>query len=202
MGYSEYKTIRKLHEKLGIREIQIPQLFQGVVDVPPSAWLLESIRMAYTMPFRNEKERSERLVSPILTEVIAKYNNTCAMYSGTDLYVNSDLDLNGPCDFFLTMSEPSTELTTPIVTFVEAKDQDMEYGRAQCGAQMYAAHIFNKQAGNGVDIIYGCACTGEMWQFLKLENNILYTEIQSMFLPQIAGILGKFHHIIASYGRL
>ncbi len=100
MGYSEYKTIRKLHEKLGIREIQIPQLFQGVVDVQPSPWLIESIRMAYTMPFRNEKERSERLVSPILTEVIAKYNNACAMYSGTDLYINSDLDLNGPCDFF------------------------------------------------------------------------------------------------------
>ncbi len=100
------------------------------------------------------------------------------------------------------MSEPSTELTTPIITFVEAKDQDMEYGRAQCAAQMYAARIFNEQADNGVDIIYGCACTGEIWQFLKLENNILYTEIQPMFLPQIAGILGKFHHIIASYGRL
>ena len=68
------------------------------------------------------------------------------------------------------------EIDAPIFCLVEAKNDNIEKGIAQCGAEMYAAKLFNDRQGKPRDVIFGCVTTAFSWAFLKLENNTLYID--------------------------
>ncbi|MFN0200572.1 MAG: hypothetical protein ACKVTZ_03585, partial [Bacteroidia bacterium] len=87
-------------------------------------------------------------------------------------------------------------MQAPIISLVEAKDEDLEYGQAQCTAQMYAAMRYNQEEGKPVPFIYGCVVTGGDWRFLRLENQTLTLDTKTYYLVQLPLILGIFHQII------
>ena len=116
------------------------------------------------------------------------------LLSGEEISVNVLDDLSGPCDFFFGLHPQKPYLETPIISLVEAKDEDLEWGIGQCAAQLYAAHLLNEQEGKIINTLYGCATTGTEWLFLKFENRIFYIDRKSQTdLPQI---LGTWHWII------
>jgi hypothetical protein len=88
-------------------------------------------------------------------------------------------------------------LECPIVSVAEAKNEDLEWGLAQCAAQVYAATLLNKQENKDLPILYGCTTTGEAWQFFKFENDTFYIDkIPMTDLPQV---LGTWHWILTFY---
>lgn len=198
MGYSNFKKLENVLKKFGLSEIRT-NLFPNITPVTPSEWLLLSLEKAYIMPLLNEKGRSERLVSPLLLEVAETFQNEFSLFSGYDLVINATDDLTGPCDFFFAHHPPQDIAHAPIVTLVEAKDEDMDYGMAQCVAQMYAATQYNLAEGREISVIYGCATTGEMWQFMKLENNLVSASKKMYYINQPEIILGAFFLILRSY---
>jgi hypothetical protein len=193
MGYSNFKKLSQVTEKFSVKT-KLVTLFGTIVPVSASAWLVETLDLAYLAPLMNEKAKSERIVSPILIEVLKKYPQEISFFSGENLEINPQQDLSGACDFFFALSPPSMVLEAPIVSIVEAKDEDLEWGIAQCAAQMLGAKIFNENEGKPINVIYGCATDGIEWQFLRLENDCFYIDKRPMTdLPQI---LGTWHHII------
>ncbi len=198
MGYSNYRNLKQALTKLELEEIDI-NLFPILEPVQASAWLLQTLAIADRTPLTNEKTKSERVVSPILLEVLLQYETQVTLYSGEDLTVDIAKDLSGECDFFFSKHPRKNVMQAPIVTFVEAKDEDFEYGQAQCIAQMYAAQLFNEQKGKPVPFIYGCAVTAGEWKFLKLENNKIFLDNRTYYLVELPQILGVFHHIIKSF---
>lgn len=90
-------------------------------------------------------------------------------------------------------------MQAPIITFAEAKDEDFDYGQAQCIAQMYASRIFNEQEGKPIRIIYGCAVTAGDWKFLKLEEDKILIDSKTYYLVELPKIIGIFHQILKSY---
>ncbi len=110
-----------------------------------------------------KKTKSERLVSPILMEVALAYSEQITLFSGEEIYINPSEGLSGPCDFFFALHPPKPYLDTPIISLAEAKDEDLDWGIAQCAAQTYAAHLFNLQEGKDLPILYGCATDGVVW---------------------------------------
>jgi hypothetical protein len=197
MGYSNFKKISQVRAKLGIRFTAV-DIFKdaAVVPIEASEWLNISLKRAYTTPPTNEKSKSERIVSPILLEVVEQYSDKIAFFSGEEVNINSDEDLAGPCDFFFALTPPSLLLEAPIISLVEAKDEDLGFGIAQCAAQLYAANLFNLQDGKKIDVLYGCATTGTDWQFLKYDTiaNTCYTDLRP--ITEIPKILGTLHWII------
>ncbi|MEY4905944.1 MAG: hypothetical protein RLZZ292_3759 [Bacteroidota bacterium] len=193
MGYSNFKKISQVRDKLGIRFAAVDMFKNAdIIAVEPSEWLNISLKRAYTTPPTNEKSKSERIVSPILLEVVEQYAGEIAFFSGEEININSSEDLSGPCDFFFALTPPSLLMEAPIISLVEAKDEDLDYGIAQCAAQLYAANLFNLQDGKKIDILYGCATTGTDWQFLKYDTltNTCYTDIRPLTeLPKVLGIL-------------
>ena len=198
MGYSNYKKIKQVRDYLKVK-IASADLFDSLAIPPiaPSEWLLISLKRAYSTPPNNEKAKSERLVSPVLLEVLNSFETKIAFFSGEEVNVNAEDNLSGPCDFFFALAPPSLVLEAPIISIAEAKDEDLEWGLAQCAAQVYGAHLYNKAEGKEIPTLYGCATTGVDWHFFKFENNTFYIDKKPMTdLPQVLGI---WHWILSSY---
>lgn len=198
MGYSNYKKIKQVRDCLKVR-ITASDLFDGlpIEPIAPSEWLRISLKKAYSTPPNNEKAKSERLVSPVLLEVLADFEAEVSFFSGEEVNINAEDNLAGPCDFFFALSPPSLVLESPIISIAEAKDEDLEWGLAQCAAQVYAANLYNKQEGRELPVLFGCATTGTEWQFFKFENNTFYIDKKPMSdLPQV---LGTWHWILNYY---
>ena len=198
MGYSKFKKMSKVLNMFGLKS-ETANLFENIhIDnIQPSWWLSESLDIAYLTPPTNEKSKSERLVSPILLEVYKKYMQSISFFSGEEIYINAKDNLSGACDFLFSLHPPSVVLAAPIISIAEAKDEDMEWGLAQCAAQVYAAHLFNLQHKKNIPVLYGCATTGIEWQFLKFENSTFYIDRRPItHLPQI---LGTWHWILQWY---
>lgn len=193
MGYSNFRRLSQVTEKFQVKT-RYASLFQDVLSVNASDWLLQTLDLAYLAPLMNEKAKSERLVSPILLEVLRTYPQQLSFFSGENLEINPQEDLSGACDFFFALSPPSMVLEAPIISIVEAKDEDLEWGLAQCAAQMYAARLFNQQHNADIPILYGCATTGVEWQFIRFEKDCFFIDKKPLTdLPQI---LGTYHTII------
>jgi hypothetical protein len=79
---------------------------------------------------------------------------------------------------------------------VEAKEQDLRYGVAQCAAQLYGAKLFNENEGYPINRFYGATTTGEVWRFLKLEDNTVYLDERKYYLGQLDVLLGVLHLMI------
>lgn len=194
MGYSNFKNFKQVIHKFGIT-IRQADLLTDVKPVEPSDWLRKTIELAYTTPLSNEKVKSERLISPILTEVHQLHKEHLTLFSGEELNVQPENDLNGACDFFFSAVPNAYVLEAPIVSLAEAKDEDMDYGMAQCTAQMIGAQLFNEQAGKAIPAIWGCATTAGEWKFLKLSNENLYVEITNYYVNDLPLLLGAFDQI-------
>jgi hypothetical protein len=120
------------------------------------------------------------------------------LYSGRDLPADPANNLNGECDFLLSYGEDIVidELMSPIFCAVEAKKQDMEYGTAQCAAQLYGVHVFNMNNKWIAPRYYGCATSGVEWRFLKLENKTLTLDIQRYSIFKLGELLGVLQYIV------
>ncbi len=196
MGYSKFKKLKEVTKTFGLNA-EKAILFESITPIAPSDWLKMTLQKAYFFPLTNEKVKSEKIVSPILSEVAEAYFDKITLFSGEELYVDGDKNLSGECDFFFVLAPRKPYLESPIISLVEAKDEDMDYGIAQCAAQLYGAKLFNEMEGKNIPVLYGCATNSNDWQFMRFENNIFY--IDNKIYTDLQEILGVWHHIIQLY---
>jgi len=145
----------------------------------------------------NEKSKAERIISPILMEVGRQFKRSITLFSGEEVNIRPEDDLSGECDFFFSLHPPQPFIDAPIVAITEAKDEDMEWGTAQCAAQVYGARLFNEAEGRVIPVLYGCATDGVEWQFLRFENETFF--IDNKIYTHLPEILGVWHTVLQSY---
>jgi len=102
---------------------------------------------------------------------------------------DKDRGLNGYCDFILSRSAEQFYLETPVVTIVEAKNENITAGLGQCIAEMYGATIFNEREGNQIACIYGAVTIGDEWKFIKLQENTAYIDLVKYYVNDIKKIV-------------
>jgi hypothetical protein len=72
----------------------------------------------------------------------------------------------------------------------------VEAGLGQCVAQMVAARLFNERAGEPPRPVFGCVTTGEVWQFLRLEDSAVTIDRGRLFIDNVGGILAALQVIV------
>jgi hypothetical protein len=191
MAYSDF-TLARVKEELGITVIEGVSLFDDVVPIEPSAFLKEGLKRSerFVTLVNTEKMRSEFLIAPILGEVLERSKSPSSLFSGTDFNVEPAQGLVGFCDFILSKSQEQVDITAPVVTIAEAKNESIRSGLGQCIAEMVAAQIFNRNKGQGVLTIYGAVTTGSLWRFLRLEGSTVHIDKPEYFIGNIDKILG------------
>ena len=189
MAYSDF-TLSKVRETFNLVVHEPVDLFANVASLSPSESLTTSIQenLPLATASNTEKARSELLITPILLEVRKQFE--LGFFSGVEFTVDSDLGLNGFCDYLLTASKELYEIRQPLVTLVEAKNENIKAGLGQCIAEMVAAQIFNQRAGDNTRPIYGCVTTGTEWKFLRLTEQDCEIDLRDYFIVEIPKILG------------
>jgi co-chaperonin GroES (HSP10) len=191
MAYSEF-TLSQVRKKLGIKMVEPANLFAGVIPIEPSDFLRQALAR-YThlaIAIGTEKAKSEFLIAPILAEIRDQFSPRVSLFSGNEFNVAPDLGLQGFCDFILSLSPEQLDVTAPVVTIVEAKNDNLKSGLGQCIAEMVAAQIFNRQEEQAIDIIYGAVTNGTNWRFLRLQNDRVEIDGTEYFILDIHHILG------------
>ncbi len=177
MAYNKYKKLAQLNKDFGVSNLMDKWLpLQLPTPKTISPLLIAALAEASDEALASEKAKSESIVVPIIKELKRSNPNSFSFFSGYQFEVDADLGLNGFCDYILSANIKQFEVTAPILCLVEAKDGEIEKGFAQCGAEMYAAKLFNEKENANKDIIFGCVTNAFSWCFLKLENNTLYID--------------------------
>jgi hypothetical protein len=196
MAYSNF-TIKQVISQFGLK-ISTESIFENVPDLAMSYWLSQTLQNYKKIPLSSEKARGELIVSPILTE-IKLLNDFISIHSGNNLEADLSLSLNGECDFILSIQEDLPEIILPVFGIVEAKKNDIDLGLGQCIAQMYGARILNERDNNGIYTIFGAVTTGEIWQFMKLEDQTVWIDERRYYIDRVERILGILQNIVDRY---
>lgn len=191
MSYSEF-NLAKAKQNFGLTTLEKRDIFASVSELAASHLLTETLNynLAIALASNNEKARSELIISPILVDLRRQLKEQISLFSGVDFTVDDSKGLNGTCDFIITKSSEILIVTAPVITVVEAKNENINAGIGQCAAEMVAAQIFNQQAAIEIQTIYGAVTTGSIWQFLKLEGQILTIDLSEYYLKDVNKILG------------
>ena len=191
MAYSNF-TSRELKENFGIIQEMKSDVFTNVAPRKVSDLLKDSLKRHTKMALTQglEKARSEFIIAPILAELYDQANNELSLFSGWELNVDAELGLIGRCDFLISRSNNQSYLESPIVVAVEAKQDDFRQGINQCIAEMIAARIFNERDGTGIEKIFGCVTTGDVWRFLFLDGKSAIIEEKVFELSEVEQIIG------------
>ncbi len=139
MAFGDF-TFPEVQHDLGLN-LNEADLFSQVPALSPrevfAATIAEGAMVA--LAINTEKAKSEFIVAPILLELRHLLGGAIGLFSGVELDVDSARGLNGICDFILTKGPSQFVLSAPLVTIVEAKNDNLRNGLGQCIAAMFAA---------------------------------------------------------------
>lgn len=198
MPYSDF-DLRKVKKELNVKIIEQQSIFDGFPECEISE-ILQSI-LAENVPLavsiNTEKARSELIIANMLVELRRKYNHNISLFSGVEFNVDKNRSLNGFCDFILCNSPEQLLVTAPVITIVEAKNENIIGGLGQCIAEMIGADLFNKKEENETIKIYGAVTTGTAWKFLKLMNEAVYIDLKEYYIENPRKIIGIMSAMIS-----
>lgn len=193
MAYNDF-TLKQLQKSFNLKIEDQVDLFTDISSVTPTELLITTIQenLPLAIAISTEKARSELLIMPILLEVRRQLNQKISLFSGTEFNVDATQGLNGYCDFILSLSPQQITVNAPVLTIIEAKNENIKSGLGQCASTMIAAQIFNQQENNSIQTLYGAVTTGTDWKFLKLEESCLKIDRLDYYINDLNKILGIF----------
>jgi len=191
MSYSDF-DLRKVKQDLGVKLIEKEHLFSEIKSVEISPFLLEILKenVPLARAINTEKARSELIIANILVEIRKILKHQISLFSGIEFNVDKEKGLNGFCDFIISASQEQLILNRPIITLVEAKNENIINGLGQCIAEMVAASIFNQAENNPLKALYGVVTTGTVWKFLKMENMNVFIDLDEYSIEHPDKIIG------------
>ncbi|NEO88575.1 MAG: hypothetical protein F6J87_30740 [Spirulina sp. SIO3F2] len=192
MSYSSFKTLASVQTAFQLTLDETQHCFTQTPSRQPSEYL--TITLAENIPLANavntEKARSELIITPILLEIRRSFSGQVSFFSGTEFSVEPEKGLHGYCDYILTASPEIYEIKAPVITVVEAKNENIKGGLAQCIAEMVAAQQFNAATNSKIDTLLGAVTTGILWKFLTLKTQTVTIDLDEYYIKEVAKILG------------
>jgi hypothetical protein len=191
MAYSEF-TLVEVKRAFQLDIDEMADLYSAVSPVPISPWLSETLdeTLPLALAVNTEKVRSELVIAPILVELRRQSGHRISFFSGADFTVEPSKGLNDVCDYLISAAPEQLFVSSPVLLIVEAKNENIKGGLAQCIAAMVAAQLFNVREGNTIPLIHGAVTTGTTWRFLQLEERTVRIDRREYYIDQVEQIMG------------
>jgi hypothetical protein len=191
MSYEEF-NLEQISSDFGLAIEENVELFADIQEVQLDEFFLRYLHnnIPLAVAISTEKAKSEMILAPILIELRRMLNNQISLFSGVKFNVDSTRGLNGFCDFLISRSRQQSFIKSPVVAIVEAKNDNIKSGYAQCMAEMIAAQIFNEREGKEIESIFGVVTNGNQWKFLKLNKDVIYIDLNDYYIISPEKIMG------------
>ena len=192
MAYSEF-TLKQVKQDFDLTLIENESIFEDITPIKISQHLKNQLdnNVPLALAINTEKARSEFIIAVVLLELRTLLKNQISLFSGIEFNVDKTRHLNGFCDFIISLSAEQLFLTSPVITLVEAKNENIMAGMGQCLAEMVAAQLFNEREENDVETIYGVVTTGSAWKFMTLTHNkMVFIDKKEYHIESIHKIMG------------
>ena len=191
MPYGEF-SIDEVKARFQLRIAEAEEYF---ADIPPitvsdflTQMLTENIPLAVAVS--TDKARSELIIAPVLLEARRQVQRRVSLFSGVEFTVDPSQGLNGTCDSLLSLSPEQLTIEAPVVTVVEAKNDNLKSGLGQCMAEMIAARLFNQRKGRELPRVYGVVTTGRLWKFMRLEGDVVFLDLREYPISEVGRVVG------------
>ncbi len=196
MAYSSF-SLKDVKQKLGLQVIENERFFANIPRREISPFLQTTLDryVPLALAINTEKSRSEWIIAPVLAEFREQLHGAVSIFSGKKFDVDAALGLDGYCDYLISLNPEQYYIAAPVMTIVEAKNEDIVQGFGQCIATMLAAQLFNEREQAPFPLIFGAVTTGTNWKFLKLIGNTAYIDLDEYSLREIDLLMGIFVHI-------
>jgi len=180
MPFSAYKTIDAVVKEFQITYTQSNFIVETHFNIPDHFREDLNIVIQDGAPDCSEFAICENLICPLLKEVWKQYRQNFILWSHKSL--NYDENLSGFPEYILAKKSPlgNVVFDKPYFLLVEAKQDNFEWGWAQCMAEMIAAQKLNEKPEQD---IFGIVSNGGVWQFGKLKANV-FTRNQKFYTIQ------------------
>jgi len=191
VAYSDF-TLPEVTKRFQVLFEEQQDCFSQVAAVEPSEMLRAILRenTPLALAIQTEKARSELIIAPILVEVRRQMAHQISLFSGVDFTVDPAQGLNGVCDFLISATPEQLYIKAPVAVIVEAKNENIKAGLAQCSAAMIAAQRFNDRENTGLPTVFGVVTTGNIWKFLKLTAMTIAIDQAEYYIDNVGAILG------------
>jgi hypothetical protein len=199
MAYSDF-TLAEVAKRFQLIIEEEQDLFSPVTIVPPSDFLRTALdeNIPLALAIQTEKARSELIIAPILVEVRKLVDRQVSLFSGVDFTVDTARGLNGICDYIISRSKEQFFIRAPVIIIIEAKNENIKAGIAQCTAALVAAQVFNEREETGIHTVYGVVTTGNIWRFVKIENKTVSIDRVEYYIDRVGAILSILLRIVTS----
>jgi hypothetical protein len=196
MAYANF-TLGEVIRKFSLDLVETTDLYASVPEaaVRPEFQAQLNVMLPLALATSTEKARSEFIIAPILVELWLLNDRNIGILSGVEFTIDEAQGLAGVCDYIITRSPEQLFVKAPILMVVEAKNEDLKRGYAQCLAEMIAAQTFNTREGTASECIYGVVTIGELWRFLELEGSTARIDSRSYHIERLAKIMGILLHL-------
>jgi hypothetical protein len=197
MAYADF-TLSGLAKQFNLRIDENTDLFFEIPEVGlrPEFRAQLDLTAPLALKLSTEKARSEFIIAPILAELWLQTDQQVGLFSGVDFPVDPAQGLAGVCDYIMTRSPELLFVQAPVLMLVEAKNEEMKRGYAQCIAAMLAAQTFNAREGTETEPIYGAVTLGELWKFLALSGTTVRIDSRSYHIERLSKIVGISRYLV------
>lgn len=191
MPYGEF-SIEEVKARFQLRIAETAEYFADIPSVAVSDFLTQMLaeNIPLAVAISTEKARSELIIAPVLLEARRQVQRRISLFSGVEFNVDPSRGLNGVCDYLLSRSPEQLTIEVPVVTVVEAKNDNLKSGLGQCMAEMVAARLFNQQKGRELPRVYGVVTTGSLWKFLQLEGDVVSLDQREYPISELGRVVG------------
>jgi hypothetical protein len=191
MAYGDF-SLEALKEQFGLTTDEQDGYFARTPPAPVSEKLRQHLDeyVSLAVAIGTEKARSELIIAPVLLEVRKGFGHRISFFSGVEFNPDPDRGLRGVCDFVFSLSPEQLTIEAPVVTIVEAKNENLRQGINQCIAEMVAAQVFNRARGRELKSIFGAVTTGTVWMFLRLTGTAVCVDLGEYHISQVEQIVG------------
>lgn len=201
MAFQQF-TFPQVIEELGLSVADM-KLFDTLPAESVAPDFEQSIREGADLAsaINTEKARSEFVIAPLLFVLWRRHRGQFCIFSGVELVADANRGLNGICDFLLARSASQHIMTLPILSIVEAKNENLRSGLGQCIASLVAANIVNASKSGSQTPVYGVVTSGSLWKFLKLVGSDLSIDGSEYHINQLGKLFAVLGSIVTSYRK-
>jgi len=191
MAYNDF-TLEMLKEQFDLDTDERTDYFARAAQATISPKLRDHLDkyVPLALAIGTEKARSEFIIAPVLLELLDQYERDVSLFSGVEFNADPERGLRGVCDYILSLAPEQLTIEAPVVTVVEAKNENIRQGINQCIAEMVAAQVFNRSKGHSMETLYGVVTTGSNWRFLRLKGSLVYVDRSEYHISHAEKIVG------------